>query len=108
MTSNFRSHQQFVDDDTDAYIVGTFLDNMNIEALSSVPKDLPPFSLMSLLLRDTIDSYKMGGGDRIVRNAYFEWLFASSLHHTKYTVWLWRMIAYVDAVLSPSESAEYT
>lgn len=48
---------------------------------------------MSLLLRDTIDSYKMGDGDRIVRNAYFEWLYASSLHHTKYTVWLWRMIA---------------
>lgn len=207
MTSNFRSHQQFVDDVTDAYIVGTFLDNMNMEALSSVPKDLPPFSLlsneqianwllkqvdvvmdclqlnnfsslnflhdeiskldkdesvlnsmmsetgyacavcgktysraawfkkhlqkkhafvfsdsetcklkvnplhsflqMSLLLRDTIDSYKMGDGDRIVRNAYFEWLYASSLHHTKYTVWLWRMIAYVDAVLSPAESAEY-
>lgn len=47
MTSNFRSHQQFVDDVTDAYIVGTFLDNMNMEALSSVPKDLPPFSLLS-------------------------------------------------------------
>lgn len=207
VTSNFRSHQQFVDDVTDAYIVGTFLDNMNMEALSSVPKDLPPFSLlsneqianwllkqvevvmdclqlnnfsslnflhdeiskldkdesvlnsmmsetgyacaicgktysraawfkkhlqkkhafvfsdsetcklkvnplhsflqMSLLLRDTIDSYKMGDGDRIVRNAYFEWLYASSLHHTKYTVLLWRMIAYVDAVLSPAESAEY-
>lgn len=31
----------------------------------------------------------------------------SILYHTKYTVWLWRMIAYVDAVLSPAESAEY-
>lgn len=46
MTSNFRSHPQFVDDVTDAYIVGTFLD-MNMEAPSSVPKDLPPFSLLS-------------------------------------------------------------
>ena len=65
------------------------------------------FLQMSLILRDTIDSYKMGDGDRIVRNAYFEWLYASSLRHTKYAIWLWRMISYVDAVLTPAESAEY-
>ncbi|XP_062599501.1 uncharacterized protein LOC134261026 [Saccostrea cucullata] len=207
VTSNFRSHQQFVDDVTDAYIVGTFLDNMEMETLSSAPKSPPLFTLlndgqikswimqeagkimdclnlnnfanfnflheeiskldadetvlnsmlsdagyacavcgkayskaawfkkhlqkkhgfvfsdsssfemkinpvhcflqMSLILRDTIDSYKMGDGDRIARNAYFEWLFASSLHHTKYAIWLWRMIAYIDAVLTPAESVEY-
>ncbi|KAK3082514.1 hypothetical protein FSP39_014368 [Pinctada imbricata] len=65
------------------------------------------FLFMSLLLRDTCDSYRMGDGERIVRNAYFEWLYARSLNHTKYSLWLWRLIAYVDAVLSPSESAEY-
>ena len=202
-----RSHQQFVDDVTDAYIIGTFLDNMEMETLSSTPATLPPFSLLSdeqikdwlmrevdkimtclhlddftnfnflhdeiskldgdeavlksmwtetgyacavcgktyskaawfkkhlqkkhgfvfadsasyksrenpvqfflqmaLILRDTVDSYKMGDGDRIVRNAYFEWLFASSLHHTKYAIWLWRMMAYIDAVLTPTESIEY-
>lgn len=42
-----RSHQQFVDDVTDAYIIGTFLDTINMEALSSVPTDLPPFSLLN-------------------------------------------------------------
>ena len=204
-----RSQQQFVDDVTNAYIIGTFLDNMEMESLSSVPnaRSVPVFSLlssdqitsclmqeaekivdclqlnnfrnlnflndeiskldadqatlnsmmsetgyacaicgkmysktgwfkkhlqkkhgfvfsdvsvctlnanpvnfflqMSLILRDTIDSYKMGDGDRIVRNAYFEWLYASSLRHTKYANWLWRMISYVDAVLTPAESAEY-
>lgn len=41
------------------------------------------FLRMSLLLRDTTDSYKMGDSDRIFRNAYFEWLYAPSLHYTK-------------------------
>lgn len=67
---------------------------------------LHSFIQTSLLFRDTLESYKMGDGDRIVKNAYFEWLYALSLHHTKYAIWLWKMIAYVDAVLSPAESAE--
>ena len=210
ITCNFlltRSHHDFVDDVTDAYIIGTFLDIMEMDSLASTPVGLPVFSLMnsnkinewitgkakevidvlqlndfsslnqlqedmkrldadetvlksmlsegiytcvlcgkaytkaawfkkhlqkkhsftfsspvqssnevnpvqcflfmSLLLRDTSDSYRMGDGERIVRNAYFEWLYASSLHHTKYALWLWRMISYVDAVLSPQESVEY-
>lgn len=65
------------------------------------------FLTMSLLYRDTCDSYAMGDGDRIVRNAFLEWLFASGMKHTKYKIWLWRMISYVISVLSPKDSFEY-
>ena len=61
---------------------------------------------MALILKDIIDSYKMEDGDRIVRIAYFKWLYASSLRHTMFAIWLWRMNAYVNTVLTPTESAE--
>ena len=65
------------------------------------------FLMMSLLYRDTCDSYSMGDGERVVRNAHLEWLYASTLHHTKYALWLWRMISYAIAILSPKQSFEY-
>lgn len=65
------------------------------------------FLFMSLLYRDTCDSYRMGDGERIVRNAYFEWIYASALKHTKYRIWLFRMITYVISILSPEKSFEY-
>ncbi|KAH3800679.1 uncharacterized protein LOC127837580 [Dreissena polymorpha] len=65
------------------------------------------FLFMSLLFRDTMDSYKMGDGERILRNAYFEWLFDSSVKHTKYKLWLWRMISYVISILGVEDSFEY-
>lgn len=37
---------------------------------------------MSLLLRGTCNAYQMGDGDRIVRNAYMEWLYDSAVKHS--------------------------
>ena len=65
------------------------------------------FLQMSLILRDTCNAYRMGDGDRIIRNAYFEWLYAGGMNHTKYKLWLWRMIAYVIAILNEEQSFEY-
>lgn len=62
---------------------------------------------MSLLLRDTCNAYQMGDGERIVRNAYMEWLYASAVKHSKYKIWLWRMITYIIAILDTKESFEY-
>jgi hypothetical protein len=65
------------------------------------------FLFLSLIYRDTCNAYKMGDGDRIVRNAYFEWLIDSSLGHTKYKLWLWRMISYCISILGIERSFEY-
>lgn len=62
---------------------------------------------MSLLLRDTCNAYQMGDGERIVHNAYMEWLYASAVKHSKYKIWLWRMITYIIAILDTKESFEY-
>jgi len=77
------------------------------ETNSKTDNPVKCFLLMSLLYRDTCDSYSMGDGNRIVRNAYLEWLYASSMGHTKYKIWLFRMITYVFAILSPKQSVEY-
>jgi hypothetical protein len=65
------------------------------------------FLRMALLLHDTCDAYRMGDGDRCFRNAKFEWLYAGALGHSKYKLWLWRYVAYINAILSPRESFEY-
>jgi uncharacterized C2H2 Zn-finger protein len=65
------------------------------------------FLRMALLLHDTNDSYKMADGERCLRNSKLEWLYARSVKHFKYQLWLWRMISYVIALLSPRESFEY-
>jgi hypothetical protein len=77
--------------------------NTNIDATNSVHH----FLFMALLFRDTVDSYRLGDGDRIVTNAYFEWLYDASLKHTHYKQWLWRMISYVISLLGFQESFEY-
>lgn len=64
------------------------------------------FLFMSLLHRDTCDSYRMGDGERIIRNVYFEWLFAAGLKHSKYKIWLFRTLCYI-YLLSPEQSFEY-
>ena len=61
----------------------------------------------ALLARDTSDAYAMGDGNRAFRNAKFEFLYANSLGHTKYRLWLFRMLAYEKAVLTPKEAFEY-
>lgn len=52
---------------------------------------------MSLLYRDTCDAYKMGDGDCIIHNAKFEWVYDSALSHSKFKIWLWRMINYINS-----------
>lgn len=63
----------------------------------------------ALLLRDTYNAFRMGDGDRILRNSKFEMLCASVRGHTKYMykLWLWRFQAYVTAILTPKEAEEY-
>lgn len=65
------------------------------------------FMKCSLILRDTYDAYRMGDGDRIFLNAKFEMLCADIGNHTKYKLWLWRMLAYEHALLSPKDAYEY-
>lgn len=75
--------------------------------LTDPDKPIASFLRMSLLYRDTCDAYKMGDGDRIMRNAKFEWVYDSALSHSKYKIWLWRMITYVNSILPPDQAFEY-
>lgn len=65
------------------------------------------FMKLALLLRDTEDAYKFGDGTRIFRNAKFEMMCADVANHSKYKLWLWRLLAYECALLSPREAFEY-
>lgn len=65
------------------------------------------FMKMALLLRDTEDAFRMGDGNRIFRNAKFEMLCADVGHHTKYKLWLWRLQAYENSLLTPCQAFEY-
>lgn len=65
------------------------------------------FMKAALILRDTSDAYKMGDGNRIFLNAKFEMLCANVAGHTKYQLWLWRMMAYEQAILTPKQAFEY-
>ena len=66
------------------------------------------FMKIGLLYRDTDDSYRMGDGNRLIRNAKYELLHFDQGHHIKYRLWMWRMLAYVKAILSEKEAYEYT
>lgn len=61
---------------------------------------------MYLLHRDMCDTYRMGDGERIIQNVYFEWLFAAGLKHSKYKLWLFRTLCYI-YLLSPEQSFKY-
>jgi uncharacterized C2H2 Zn-finger protein len=76
-------------------------------AKKEITNPIRTFLFMSLLYRDTCDSYRLGDGDRIVLNAKLEWLYASTVNHIKYKLWLWRMLAYIIFVLDPKEAFEY-
>ncbi|XP_062599089.1 uncharacterized protein LOC134260557 [Saccostrea cucullata] len=65
------------------------------------------FMKNALLLRDTYDAYSMCDGERVVRNAKFEFLCADVRKHNKYKLWLWRFVAYIIALLSPKQAYEY-
>lgn len=75
--------------------------------LTDPDKPIASFFRMSLLYRDTCDAYKMGDEDRIMRNAKFAWVYDSGLSHSKYKIWLWRMITYVNSILPPDQAFEY-
>ncbi|KAI8515092.1 hypothetical protein Bbelb_076830 [Branchiostoma belcheri] len=77
------------------------------DTCSSSVSVISAFCRMGYLHRDTEDAYKMADGNRIFRNAKLEMLYACSLKHTKYTLWLWRMLAYEMALLNPSEAFDY-
>lgn len=65
------------------------------------------FMKKALLLRDTYNAFRMGDGDRILRNSKFEMLCDSVRGHTKYKLQLWRFQAYVTAILTPKEAEKY-
>ena len=65
------------------------------------------FMKLGLLYRDTSDAFKMGDGERIQRNIKFLMLHFSVGSHIKYRLWLWRMQAYMTALLSERESFLY-
>jgi hypothetical protein len=93
--------------------------NIDVQPIHATP-DLPApsetdvvsrlfASLMktSLLLLDTSDAFKYGDSDRLFRNAKFEMFFYDSCGHTKYKLWMFRMLALEHAVLCPREAFEY-
>lgn len=47
VTQNYRSHYQFIEDVTDAYIIGAFLDRFDMDNMTSKPSEIPVFSLMT-------------------------------------------------------------
>ena len=59
------------------------------------------------MARDTYDAYRYCDGNRVFLNAKLEFLIAAGCHHTKYRLWLWRMLAFEMAILSPKEAFEY-
>ena len=65
------------------------------------------FMKAALLLRDTVDAYSMGDGDRVFRNLKFLFLHFDHGHHIKYKLWTWRMLAYDQALLSEAEAYTY-
>ena len=68
---------------------------------------LASFVEMALLSRDTYDAYRMCDGDRVFRNAKFEFLYCFPERHFKYRLWLWRMLAYDMALLSLRQAYQY-
>lgn len=68
---------------------------------------LAAFCRMAFLHRDTKDAYQMADGDRIFANAKMEMMYAYAMKHTKYRLWLWRMLSYEMCLLSPREAFEY-
>lgn len=47
VTRNYRSHYQFIEIVTDAYIIGAFLDRFYMDNMTSKPSEIPVFSLMT-------------------------------------------------------------
>ena len=65
------------------------------------------FMKCALILRDTNDAFKMGDGNRILRNSKFEMLCADVGKHSKYKLWLFRFVAYCVSLLTKKQAMEY-
>ena len=65
------------------------------------------FMKVALLYRDTVYCYKMGDGDRLFRNLKLLMLHFGRGKHTKYRLWVWRMLAYDIGLLSEAERFMY-
>ncbi|XP_069128258.1 uncharacterized protein [Argopecten irradians] len=75
---------------------------------SSEPSNVTfSFMYLTLLLRSTYQAIKYGDGERLARNAKFEHLVAGVSGHTKYRLWLWRYLAYINVILTPRAAEEY-
>lgn len=68
---------------------------------------VPTLIKLLFLQKDTTDAYRHSDGDRAFRNAKVEFLYLYAQKHTKYRLWIWRMLAYEIALLSPRQAAEY-
>ena len=67
-----RSHHDFIDDVTDAFIVAVFLDIMEMESFDATPSHAPVFSIMD-------------------NKAKREWIFSASCQIAKYVTFaFWR------------------
>ena len=65
------------------------------------------FVKMAFIARDTWDAYRMGDGDRVLRNAKLEFLYAFGTWRSKYRLWLWRQTANDIALLTEREAYEH-
>ena len=79
----------------------------NIQVHVSGPLVTSTFVKMAMLARDTYNAYRYCDGDRVFRNVKQIFLYSECLHHTKYKLWTWRMIAYENSLLSQREAFEY-
>ncbi|XP_053407578.1 uncharacterized protein LOC123533412 [Mercenaria mercenaria] len=64
------------------------------------------FLFFALLMRSTVEAFKHDDGERAARNIKYEYILAGIGGHTKYRLWLWRMLAYMNCLLSPRLSYE--
>ncbi len=89
------------------------LHNSHHKTLDIVPEQSEPVlksdTLLQLLMLiyDLWDSLTTGDGNRIFRNIKLVFLYLFTSGHIKYRLWLWRMIAYDTAILSPKQAFEY-
>ena len=81
---------------------------MNADSLhTEKAKKSPTLITMLLLLRDLNDAYRMCDGDRVFRDIKLVLLYFYNTGHSKYRLWVWRMLAYDQALLSPKQAFEY-
>ena len=78
-----------------------------MESQGNVATVRSSFVKLALLIIDTWDAYRHCDGNRVFRNAKLAMLYSFSVGHTKYRQWLWRMVAYEMAILSPRRALEY-